>query len=222
MHASELRLDTVGLILLRNLLALYLHRDKAIATNAEQVVASLRRREEAGPFNADHLLARGLRRQVRLAEVDVLIDAGHEGLRLGAGREFDAFHAAVLGLQARLAIGSSQQIARHGIAIVAEELCARDIGDPGIGIFSFQSLQHRHGVRRDAVIVPQKDACLIGERADDGDVADARLERKSAVVLEQHHRFIGQLTRESTVLRTIQFLLADIRVRVHCRRVEHA
>ena len=51
---------------------------------------------------------------------------------------------------------------------------------------------------------------------------DFRLERKHAVVLEQHHRLIRQLARVGAMLGAVEFLLIDLCVGNHVRRIEHA
>ena len=48
-------------------------------------------------------------------------------------------------------------------------------------------------MRGPAVVVAKQISGLIGEWSDQGDLDAALLQRQRAVVLQQHHRFVGQL-----------------------------
>ena len=62
----------------------------------------------------------------------------------------------------------------------------------------------------DAVVVAEKNLGLIGERTDDRDLDAAGLERQNAVVLEQNHRFVGDLMGELAIRRAVQLVLIDL------------
>ena len=73
-----------------------------------------------------------------------------------------------------------------------------------------------------ARIVSDQRPRLIGERADDGDLFDPRLEGKQTVVLEQDHGLIREFACVCAMFGAVEFLLVDLGEGNHVRRVEHA
>src|SRR5580698_10568374 len=85
-----------------------------------------------------------------------------------------------------------------------------------------KAIEDRHDMCWLTSVVSDERPRLIGERTDKGDAPDFRLERKHAVVLEQHHGLIGQLASVGAVLWAVEFLLIDLCVGNRVRRIEHA
>ena len=63
-----------------------------------------------------------------------------------------------------------------------------------------------------AVVVAQQDPALVRQGADHRDLEPGSLQRQNPVVLQQHHGFVGQLTRQGAMLRAVQQFLVDLRI----------
>ena len=198
------------------------HPNKAIGASTNQIIAGLSRRQKSGPLYADGFLSRGLGREVVPAQVDIRLDSAHDRLWLCTGTKLNSLPVAVLRFEPRFAIGCGQQTVRDRVAVTAQELRSRNIGDPGVRKLGLQAIEEGNSVSRRAVVVAQQDPGLVSQRADDSDALGRRLQRKRAVVLQKHHGLIGQLARQRAVRGAVEFLLVDVRVGVRARRVEHA
>ena len=110
---------------------------------------------------------------------------------------------------------------RHGQAF--DEAGALGVGDAGGGEALFNAVERIDGRGRRAVVVALQRLDELGCGADDGDAADAGLERKDVVVvLEQHHGFARGLQRELAMLRRVVLAEGNAAVGVAGRRIEHA
>src|SRR3954469_14517558 len=77
-------------------------------------------------------------------------------------------------------------------------------------------------MRRLAGIVADERPGLVGERPDDSNLLDFRLQRKKAIILEKDHRLICKLARVRAMFSAVQLFFIDLRVSDHFRRIEHA
>ena len=75
------------------------------------------------------------------------------------------------------------------------------------GNSAFKPVENGDSMGRSSVVIAQQIFRLIGQRTDQGDIEFALLQRKGAIVLEQHHGLIGNRSRQRPVLRAVQFLL---------------
>ena len=73
-----------------------------------------------------------------------------------------------------------------------------------------------------AGIVSDQRPGLVRKRTYDRYPFNFRLERKQSIVLEQDHRLVRELAGLHAMFGAIQFLLIDLGVGNHLRRVEHA
>ena len=128
----------------------------------------------------------------------------------------------VVGFESGLAVWSGQKSIRHRASIGAKELRSGNEGDGRLGELSVEPIEDGDDMSRLAGIVSKQRPRLIGKRPNNGDLPDPRLEREKAVILQQDHGLIGQLASVCAMFRTVEFLLIDLRVGDHVRRIEHA
>jgi hypothetical protein len=103
--------------------------------------------------------------------------------------------AAFPGAQPGLPVGRGKEAARHRFADVRKELRPGHIDDLRAGKRRLHPFDDRCDVRRHARIIAEKDLRLIGKRSYHSDTLRVP-DRKNAVVLQQHHRFLGKFQRE--------------------------
>ena len=131
-------------------------------------------------------------------------------------------HLVVVGFESGLAVGSGQKSIRNRASIGAKELRSGNEGDGRVGELSVEPIEDGDDMSGLAGIVSKERPRLIGKRPNNGDLPDPRLERKKAVIFQQDHGLIGQLASVCAMFRTVEFLLIDLRVGDHVRRIEHA
>ncbi len=175
-------------------------------------------RKKTTPLSAHRILARGFLGNVFGLQINGGYVAGRENGRLSA----EYLSRGEFQLEARLPVTRSEGRRGNRVAIVAQELRPRNKVDLRFRKFRLESLQYGNCVRRNSVVVSQQIFGLIRERSNQCDFERSRLQRKRAVILKQHHRFVGERARHRAMLRSIEFFFVNRRVRNHLRRIEHA
>jgi len=94
--------------------------------------------------------------------------------------------------------------------------------DGGVGKLGMKAVEDGDNMRGLAGIISEQGTSLVSEGTDDGDLFDSRFQGKQTIVLQQNHGLIREFARQSAMLGAVKFLLIDLCVRDHVRRVEHA
>src|ERR1019366_8517762 len=118
----------------------------------------------------------------------------------------------VVSLEAGLAVGGGEKTVGHGRSIGTQELGSGDKRNGSVGELTMKAVEDGDNVRGLAGIVSDQRPGLVRKRTDDDDVFYPWFEGKQAVVLQQHHGFIGELAGMRTMFGAIQFLLINLGV----------
>ena len=205
-----------------HLLAVDREPGKTRGPNTDKEIAGLRGSEESRPLHTEGLFTGNLRRQITFSQLDVGFGPAGDGHRIRVERPAAHQGLAVVRLEPGLAIGGGQHTIRHRVPLGAQELGSGNKRDSGAGKLGMKAVEDGDDMRGLACIVSDQRSCLVGERAYDGNLPDFRLERKQSIVLEQNHGLIGEFSSVRAMFGAVQFLLVDLCVRNHVRRIEHA
>ena len=162
-------------------------REPALQTYADGVLSRFSWGEEAAPLDAQRIFAGSVLRDVLCLQIEIV----HRPLRQDRSLRPPHFSGGKLSREPRSTIQSSEERCRYDITFITQELRSRHKRDLCVGKFRFDSVHYRNCVRGPTVVIAEQISGLVSEGAYDSDLASGFLERQSAVILEQDHRFVG-------------------------------
>ena len=121
-------------------------------------------------------------------------------------------------------MGRRERIARyHGWRLrrVRGAECEANLGLAGE--LALDSIQRRHVLAREAIVIPQQGDGVVRRRTDHGDPAHGGLQRQSLVfIFQQYDRLARRFQRELAVFLGIVLRIRDLRKRYALGGIEHA
>ena len=176
-------------------------RKNPLPCKSDVVIAGGLRRECGFPTHHERSCFTGLRRWIAQISDDRLRARGDgRRLRSRTQQRQHILHGVVARLGPRFAIGG-QQICRHRRRFFRQKLCAGHKMDLRSGQHRAHAFQHRHGMRGNSVVIAQQYGRLLRQWTNERNFHARSLQRKHAVIFQQHHRLIGQLERQRAMLR---------------------